>query len=781
MFYALVCLTFAANVAAVSADQARAPATTSAHHAGDRSGDVVDAASDTAASGVNNARRPVDTGRNWLPAEQRWPGLSRSAFRDEAERHRTHRLLEMLDHHMTAHPQRPRATPLFLMLKGDPANVAEANRRIVAGEADDHAHGGEVIPLLFDFAHLLTEEARAVLVNRMTRNLQEGGWHWTRSTGLYNINWALSACNFLIVGGERMDNPAAAEHGYNKLQAILDRMTSLPIGTVSEFNSPTYYGIDIGTMASIVRYGTNEEYRIKARILEERLWLDLATRHSSTIRQLAGPYSRVYQDSLVGATGIARSQMFKVFDESIYTQFDVSLHYPHYWDLAFVPLIAYQPYHCPDYIRTLALAKSFPYGVRGTSASDPARGYAFAFTDLHTYITDHWSLSSNSRHWLHGKQNAACVAYWRKRAEVSSMKDFKVLISRYQINDSGPDVASLSQDEHGRINTLQDKGTIIVAYKPKKEVKDIRNLRLDIQIPLYEDVDALYIGHRPVSPNAPNMATGGRRGNGHRPGTDNRVYLRDGDVFVGILPLQPTDLGVVRPLRIRRYNGFLLVSIYNLDAPAPRQFEDETLDHCRNGFVLELADVTQYPTLDAFREHYDNGQVKDEVEGDERTITYTNGPQTMTMKFNMVTEEFVERAINGHPVRYPLFSCPHALISVEGQIAIGQTRLTTKPGTYAWLIADDDRATYAAYNFSKHLTPMALEAPAGAVKAAGISFGKIVFRPWGTPTLEVWTVRREGPITFPAVPDARVILNGEDITDRLARRTIAGEKVLLLP
>ena len=104
------------------------------------------------------------------------------------------------------------------------------------------------------------------------------------------------------------------------------------------------------------------------------------------------------------------------------------------------------------------------------------------------------------------------------------MKDFKVLISRYQINDSGPDVASLSQDEHGRINTLQDKGTIIVAYKPKKEVKDIRNLRLDIQIPLYEDVDALYIGHRPVSPNAPNVATGGRRGNGHRPGADNRVY-----------------------------------------------------------------------------------------------------------------------------------------------------------------------------------------------------------------------------------------------------------------
>ena len=688
----------------------------------------------------------------------------------------------MLDRHVSAHPDRPQPTPLFVMLKGDPASVADANRRIASGQTDLHAHGGEVIPLLFDFDDLLTEDARAVLVNRMTSSLSEGGWHWTRSTGLYNINWAMSACNFLIVGGERMGDPAAAAQGYSKFQAILDRMTDLPIGTVSEFNSPTYYGIDIGTMASLVNYSSNEEYRIKARIMEERLWLDLATRHAVEVRQLAGPYSRVYQDSLVGATGITRSQMYKVFDERIYTQFDVSLHYPHYWDLAFIPLIAYQQYHCPDYIRALALAKSLPYEVRGTSASDPTReGYPFTFTDLHTYITERWSLGSNSRHWLHGKQNAACVAYWRKRPEVKSMKDFKVLISRYQVNDSGPDVASLHHEERGRIHTLQDKGTIIVAYKPKKEVTEVRNLRLDIQIPLYEDVDELYVGHRPLSPHAPNVATGGRRGNGNRPGADNRIYLRDGDVYVGILPLEPTNLGAVRPLRIRRYNGFLLVSLYNLDAPVARQFEDKTLDHCRNGFVLELADVSEYPTLDAFREHYDRGRVHDELEGDVRTISYTNGPRTMTMKFDMVTEAFIERAIDGQPVRYPLFSCPNAHIGIEGEISVGRARLTTKPGTYAWLIAADDRATYAAYNFSEDLTPMTLVTREGTVKAAGIGFGKVVFRPRGTPTLAVWAARREGPVTFPAVPDARVTLNGVDVTDGLARETIADVQVLRLP
>ena len=712
---------------------------------------------------------------------QRWLGLSRATFADDLERQRTRRLLDLLDEHSIAHPERPRETPLFLMLKGDSESVAEANRRIAANETDHFAHGGELMPLLFNFDNQLTDPARSALENRIRLYLGEGGWHWTRKTGLYNINWAMSACNFLIVGGEWAKNTAAAEQGYAKMQAMFDRIRELPIGTVSEFNSPTYYGIDIGPMASIVEYSRSEKARIRARIMEERLGLDLASRHSPTIRQLAGPYSRVYQDSLVGATGITQSQMFKVFDESIFADFEVSLHYPHYWDLAFIPLIAFQHYHCPDYIRTLALEKKFPYEVRGTSASDPAQGFPFAFTDLHTYITDNWSLASNSRNWLHGKQNAACIAQWAKRQPVRTMKDFKVLYSRYQVNDSGPDVASLDQDERGRLHSVQDKGTILVGYKPKKKITAIRNLRLDIQIPLYDDVDELYVGHRPISPHAPNVATGGRRGNGHRPGADNRVYLRDGNIFVGILPLLPTDLGVVRPLRIRRYNGFLLISIYNRDSDHTEHFDEHTLDLCRNGFVLELADTSEFPTLNAFREHFDTGVVKDEGEGDVRSLSYTNGDQSMTLKYDMVTEHFVERTINGAPVEYPLFSSPHAHISVEGSFSVGRAKLTTHPGTYAWLIADEERAVYAAYNFSDHQTPMTMQTPAGTVKAESFGFGKIVYRPRGTPTLEVWAVDRDGPITFPAGADASVALNADDATSTITRQTIGGEQVLVLP
>ncbi len=708
-----------------------------------------------------------------------WPGLDIATFRNDEEKQRSQGLLDMFEKHINIYPGKPGPTSLFFLLKGDEESLIRANEMIIQGNVRD------AFPILHGFPDKISQESSEILKKWIRDHLQEGSWHWTRSTKLYNINWPLQACEVLILGGEMMGDLDAASHGYNKLREVLDGIVKLPIGTVSEFNSPTYYGVDIGPLAHIAHYSTNEGCRIKAMLLEERLWLDLATRYNPNMGQLAGPFSRVYHDGLVGATSIARSQMYKVFDESIYTQFDMAMHYPHYWDLAFAPSIAFQTYHCPDYIRHLALGKVLPYEVRGTSAGDRFGSYPFSFTDLHTYVTKDWTLGSNSRNWLDGNQNAACVAYWRrKQTKVRSMKDFKVLVSRYQINDSGPDAASLEQPEMGRICSLQDKGTIIAAYKPKKKadphhkVKGIEeiigskvyNLRLDIQIPLYEDMDELYVGYRPVDPHSPMIETV----------WDNRVYIRDGDVFIGIRPLEPTEFGIRRPLRIRRFNGFLIISIFNLDSSSPRELSDEELDHCKNGFIMEISSASEYPDLNQFRNHFENGKANGELDGDIRTIDYKTDSQTMMMKYNMVTEEFIERTVNDKSVEYPLFSCPNAAISVDGQIIIGDSRLETNPGIYALLIADPEKEIYAAYNFADELVPMKLQTPAGVVRADRIGFSKIVFRTQDSPILEIWAVEREGAIAFPVLPDMKVVYNGEDMTAKLTVEKVENVGILEL-
>ena len=709
-----------------------------------------------------------------------WIGLEIAKFNDDEEKQRSQKLLDMFEEHINNYPGYPGETPLFLLLKGDEESLIRANEMIIRGNTRD------AIAILHDFPDKLAQEAAETLKKWIRDHIKEGSWHWTRSTKLYNINWPLQACEVLILGGEMMNNNIAASHGYNKLQEVIDGITRLPIGTVSEFNSPTYYGVDIGPLAQIAHYTINEGCRIKAMLLEERLWLDLATRYNPNIGQLAGPFSRVYHDGLVGATSIARSQMFKAFDDSIYTQFDLAMHYPHYWDLAFAPLIAFQSFHCPDYIRRLALEKALPYEVRGTSAGDNFGSYPFSFTDLHTYITENWTLGSNSRNWLDGNQNAACIAYWRrKRTKMRSMRDFKVLVSRYQINDSGPDVASLEQPEMGRISSLQDKGTIIAAYKPKKQAdphhkvkgieevigNSVHSLRLDIQIPLYEDVDELYVGYRPVDAHNPIVETN----------WDNRIYIKDGDVFIGIRPLEPTEFSSHRSLHIRRLNEFLIISIYNLDAKSPRELSDEELDHCKNGFIMEVSSNSEYPDLNRFRNHFEKGKVTDELDGDIRSISYVNGSQSMTMKYNMVTEEFVERIVNNEIIKYPLFECPNALISTDGLIVIGDTRLETEPGVYAWLIADSEQGVYAAYNFTDNIAFMKLETPVGIIQSDGIGFSKIVFRTKGVPILEVWAVEREGLMAFPVFPEMKVIFNGKDVTSEVLIEKVDDKETAILP
>ena len=376
-----------------------------------------------------------------------------------------------------------------------------------------------------------------------------------------------------------------------------------------------------------------------------------------------------YTPGLVGASACGHSDIFKVFDRDVIMDFPIAVEScgtP--VELNWIPLIAFQPFRCPDYIRQIATEKSWPYEVRGVSAFDAWEGLPFTRFDLHTYLTEKWTLGSQSRDYLDGHCAAACIAHWAKRFPVHGMQDFKVLFSRYQINDSATNFTKPIQPELGRMHSLQDGGTVLVFYKPKtSQVRKVRykdtyergmrSMRLDLQIPLYNgnEIDQLLIGNRAIDPRSPNVVTDWS--------SNAWIYLRDGDVFLGIHPLEPTNLGGERPLRMRRYDKFLSISISNLDVPDPREIPDDVLDRCKNGFVLQMGDTVHYPTLDDFRRH--SGRVTEEATGEEgvRSVCYRYGDRSLEMKYNMVTEEFMERKVNGQPSAYPLFNCPDAYIT----------------------------------------------------------------------------------------------------------------------
>lgn len=61
-----------------------------------------------------------------------------------------------------------------------------------------------------------------------------------------------------------------------------------------EFNSPTYYGIDLGALAALRRFAHHPELQAQAAEMEQCLWQEMAGYYHAGLRNFCGPYDRAY-------------------------------------------------------------------------------------------------------------------------------------------------------------------------------------------------------------------------------------------------------------------------------------------------------------------------------------------------------------------------------------------------------------------------------------------------------------------------------------------------------
>jgi hypothetical protein len=62
----------------------------------------------------------------------------------------------------------------------------------------------------------------------------------------------------------------------------------------TEYNSPTYYGVDLYGLALLRDYASTSRLRSIAARMESTLWSDIAAFYHPTLRNIAGPYDRCY-------------------------------------------------------------------------------------------------------------------------------------------------------------------------------------------------------------------------------------------------------------------------------------------------------------------------------------------------------------------------------------------------------------------------------------------------------------------------------------------------------
>ena len=93
--------------------------------------------------------------------------------------------------------------------------------------------------------------------------------------------------------GRRLEEPSWTAEALVQARKLLAEYREFH--AVAEFNSPTYYGVDLSTIGYWRRYGSNEELQALGAELEDGLWRDAAAFYNPEMRNFCGPYSRNYE------------------------------------------------------------------------------------------------------------------------------------------------------------------------------------------------------------------------------------------------------------------------------------------------------------------------------------------------------------------------------------------------------------------------------------------------------------------------------------------------------
>lgn len=93
--------------------------------------------------------------------------------------------------------------------------------------------------------------------------------------------------------GRALNRPGWREYAVEYARQMLERYREHH--ACAEFNSPTYYGVDLSTLGFVRRYSDQTELIALTEELEAGIWRDAAEFYNPAMRNFCGPYSRAYE------------------------------------------------------------------------------------------------------------------------------------------------------------------------------------------------------------------------------------------------------------------------------------------------------------------------------------------------------------------------------------------------------------------------------------------------------------------------------------------------------
>jgi hypothetical protein len=184
-------------------------------------------------------------------------------------------------------------------------------------------------------------------------------------------NIALMTAFLLQFGAARFNEPDWAVVAERLAAEILGRFRVN--GAFDEYNSPTYYGIDLYALALWRSYATSALLRDAGAEIEAALWRDIAQFYHAGMRNIAGPYDRSYGMDLrryVACLGmwiwLATGYEYAPFP-------DLTAPLDHGWDFAVAPVFALVGLRMPEDARPHFVAFQGQRQVKHVIANEPQR------------------------------------------------------------------------------------------------------------------------------------------------------------------------------------------------------------------------------------------------------------------------------------------------------------------------------------------------------------------------------------------------------------------------
>ena len=389
----------------------------------------------------------------------------------------------------------------------------------------------------------------------------------------------------------------------------------------------------------------------------------------------------------------------------------------------------------------------------------------FAATPLwkRSYLGHHYGMASID---IARAESVPVLVQWARTTEpVTNVQQTGTLLIRYGNNTT----KLLTEDggyvpcQGGNLATVQSKNKMIVLSSPldlrthtdllhKADPATMTNLQTTIGLFNFEAKPTweLYVDGQPVTTLPVAVKSG------------QRITLKDGVSYLGLIPLPSTDLGRTAEVVISadapeetmqgggKSKPALVINQYNYKADVPLTQSKADLvavDRAYGGFVIEVSDVTEYADFTAFQRHLQDANLKTKWDDQAHTLKvgYTSGTDTFDLAFRpeyqvyfteaVPTDQcFPVRTVNGQwPYLAPRIDRDSSLTQQgsSGHLEKNGATLRCEPGRMAYLQTEPISGTYAGFNPLPDLTFWSLGLPGGvSIQADGrVGLLRVAVRP----------------------------------------------------